>query len=67
MMWSLRPYALVLCAVLVARASYRGALQNLDGDISGWAGLIAFWIPLVGMLWIGASLLVPVVTRWVKK
>lgn len=65
-MWNPRLYALVVCVGLLARASYHGALHELDGEYAGLAGLITFWIPLVGVLGIAVSLLMPVVRRWLQ-
>jgi hypothetical protein len=62
-----RLYVLFFCVVVAARASYRGALQNLNGDLSGWAGLITFWIPMMGILWIVGSHLAPAALRYLKK
>lgn len=59
-----RLYVLIVCAGLLARMSYQGALQGLNGEMGSWAALVTFWIPLIGVLWIGASLLLPVVKRW---
>ncbi len=65
-MWNPRLYILILCVALAGRASYRAALHDLNGDLSGWAGLIAFWIPLMGILWICISLLRDITTRWLR-
>lgn len=66
-MWNPRLYALVVCVGLLARASYRGGLRELNGELDGWLALITFWIPLIGVLWIGASLVAPVVRRWFRE
>lgn len=63
-MWNPRLYALIVCVGLLGRASHRGALQELDGEFGGLAGLITFWIPLAGVLCVGALLLAPVMRRW---
>jgi hypothetical protein len=66
-MWNPRFYALVVCVGLLARASYRGGLRELNGELGDWLALITFCIPLVGVLWIIASLVAPVVRRWIRE
>jgi hypothetical protein len=63
MWWNPRLYALVICLGFLARASFRGALQELNGEYGGLAGLVIFWIPLVGAICLGLSLLLP----WAKR
>jgi hypothetical protein len=65
--WNPRLYLLIVCVGVLARAAYRGALEGLDGDVGGWAGFVTFWIPLIALLFIGSSLLAPVVRRWIRR
>jgi hypothetical protein len=62
-----RLYVLIICVGLLARASHRGALQDLNGEFEGWTGLVTFWIPVIGLLCIAASLLMPVMRRWLRR
>jgi len=62
-MWNLRLYALTICVGLLARSLHRAALHELDGEIGSWAGLLTFWIPVIGLICIGGSILVPVIAR----
>jgi hypothetical protein len=67
MWWDPRLYGLVLCLGLLARASFRGALNQLDGEYGGWGGSVLFWIPLAGIVCLGASLLAPAAKRWLRR
>lgn len=62
-MWDIRIYALFCCVGLLGRWSYRAALDELDGELAGTAGLLLFWIPLAGVIGIGLTYLVPVLWR----
>jgi hypothetical protein len=62
-----RLYLVVICVGLIARASQRGALNQLDGDFGGWAGLITFWIPLIAVIYVFASILIPAALRRLPK
>lgn len=66
-MWHPRLYALIICVGMLARWSHRAALRELDGEYGSWAGLITFWIPLFGVVYIGASMIIPVALRKVKQ
>lgn len=63
MWWNPRLYALALCVSLLARWSYRVSLKQLDGEYDTWAALIAFWIPLFGVIYIAGSFLLPIALR----
>jgi hypothetical protein len=62
-MWNPRLFALLLCVGMLGRWSHRHALRQLEGEYDSLAALITFWIPLVGVIYIAGSLLVPVVRR----
>lgn len=63
MMWNPRLYAAVICVGLLARWSHRAALHKLDGEFGGLGALITFWIPIVALLGIAASMVIPVAAR----
>lgn len=62
-MWNPRLYALIVCVGLLARSSHRGVLNQLDGEFDGWAGLVTFWIPLAVVIYITASMVLPIVAQ----
>lgn len=66
-MWNPRLYALIVCVGLLARASHRGALNELDGEFGGWAGLITFWVPLVVVIYIAASMVLPIMAQRLRR
>lgn len=63
MWWNPRLYALALCVALLGKWSYRASLRQLEGEYDTWIALIAFWIPLLGVVYIVGSFLLPVVMR----
>jgi hypothetical protein len=65
--WNPRLYALIICVGMLAKWSHRATLRELDGEYGGWAGMIAFWIPLFGVIYIAGSFLIPVIARKVSR
>jgi hypothetical protein len=63
MWWNPRLLVLLWCIGWLARWSYRAALHEVETELDSWAALIAFWIPLVGVIFIAGSLVVPVARR----
>jgi hypothetical protein len=60
-MWDIRSYAILCCVGLLARWSYSVALNELNGDFTGWGALVALWIPVAVLSGIVISLVVPAV------
>jgi hypothetical protein len=62
-----RLYALLACMGLLGRASYGNVFEEVNAHPGGWLAFVVFWIPLVGAIWVGVSLLGPVVKRWLGR
>jgi hypothetical protein len=62
-----RLYGLLACMGLLGRASYGNVFEEVNAHPGGWTALVVFWIPLAAAIWIGFSLLRPLVRRWLDR
>ena len=62
MWWDRRLYLAVCCTGMLARWSYRAALEHLNA-VTGWAAFITLWLPVAILLGLLASVLIPIATR----
>jgi hypothetical protein len=67
-MWDPKLYALIYCVGMLGRWSYRAGLRQIENELDTWLALVTFWIPLVGVIVLGGSYLLPAIRRrWSRR